>query len=150
MCGFPLSDNYFAWQAFGRQYNTEDRTAVPPYLKAQHHSRLRYLLDRVDTRLAALTETLRQQPDNNFDSFVLLDAMDWMPPDAIAALWDEIARVGEPGARVIFRTASRLCPLATARSESPAFISASRPRRPRPCSTPSPRPVARRAGGGQA
>lgn len=105
VCGFPLSDNYFAWQAFGRRYDTEDRKAVPPYLKGQHYGRLQYLLDRVDTRLAALTETLRRQPDDNLDSFVLLDAMDWMTPDAIAALWDEIARVGEPGARIIFRTA---------------------------------------------
>ena len=105
VCGFPLSDNYFAWQAFGRQYDTEARSAVPPYLKGQHYGRLKYLLDRVDTRLSSLTEALRGQPDNNFDSFVLLDAMDWMSPEAIATLWAEIARVGEPGARIIFRTA---------------------------------------------
>lgn len=105
VCGFPLSDNYFAWQAFGRQYDTEHRRALPAYLKANHYGRLRFHLDRVDTRIASLSDALRQQPDNSYDSFVLLDAMDWMESDAIASLWSEIARVGEPGARVVFRTA---------------------------------------------
>lgn len=105
VCDFPLSDNYFAWQAFGRRYDTDQREALPPYLKRAHFSQLRNHLPRVDTRIAALTDVLEQQPDNSFDSFVLLDAMDWMDPSAITALWHELARVGEPGARIIFRTA---------------------------------------------
>ncbi|PQJ36333.1 hypothetical protein BSZ35_06260 [Salinibacter sp. 10B] len=105
VCGFPLSDNYFAWQAFGRQYDTDQREALPAYLRAEHYGQLRYDLDRVDTRIASVQEALRDQPDSSFDSFVLLDAMDWMEPEAIAALWAELARVGEPGARIIFRTA---------------------------------------------
>ncbi|MFN8946781.1 MAG: DUF3419 family protein, partial [Alphaproteobacteria bacterium] len=32
-CDFPLQTNYFAWQAFGRRYDTEDRRGVPPYLQ---------------------------------------------------------------------------------------------------------------------
>jgi S-adenosylmethionine-diacylglycerol 3-amino-3-carboxypropyl transferase len=105
VCGFPLSDNYFAWQAFGRQYDTEHRDAIPPYLRAEHYGQLRYHLDRVETRITSLGDALRDQPDSSFDSFVLLDAMDWMEPEAIAALWADLARVGEPGARIIFRTA---------------------------------------------
>ena len=31
-CDFPLEDNYFAWQAFGRGYDREHRRAVPAYL----------------------------------------------------------------------------------------------------------------------
>jgi S-adenosylmethionine-diacylglycerol 3-amino-3-carboxypropyl transferase len=105
VCGFPLSDNYFAWQAFGRRYDTEHREALPPYLRESNFGRLRYHLDRVETRIASFSEALRTQPDSSFDSFVLLDAMDWMEPDTIASLWSEIARVGAPGARIIFRTA---------------------------------------------
>lgn len=59
----------------------------------------------METRVASLTEALREEPDSSFDSFVLLDTMDWMDSGAIAALWDEIARVAGPGARIIFRTA---------------------------------------------
>ncbi|MFB6272372.1 MAG: DUF3419 family protein [Salinibacter sp.] len=111
VCGFPLSDNYFAWQAFGRRYDTDHREALPPYLQADYYARLRYHLDRVETRTASLTDTLRAQPDSSFDSFVLLDAMDWMDPGAIAALWSELGRVGAPGARIIFRTAGPRSPI---------------------------------------
>ena len=32
-CDFPIHDNYFAWQAFGRGYDLESREAVPDYLQ---------------------------------------------------------------------------------------------------------------------
>jgi S-adenosylmethionine-diacylglycerol 3-amino-3-carboxypropyl transferase len=107
VCGFPLSENYFAWQAFGRRYDTRNREALPAYLRAEHHAQLRYHLDRIDTQIASFTDALRDQPDSSFDSFVLLDAMDWMDREAIVELWTEISRVGTPGARIIFRTAGR-------------------------------------------
>lgn len=104
-CGFPLSDNYFAWQAFGRRYDTEDRAALPKYLRNEHFDQLRYHIGRVETHQRSLRNALRAAPDNSFDSFVLLDAMDWMSAADITALWEALARVGAPGARVIFRTA---------------------------------------------
>ena len=105
VCGFPLSDNYFAWQAFGRCYDCEHREAIPPYLNAHHFGLLRYQSDVVETAITSLADALRAQPDSSFDSFVLLDAMDWMDAATITELWHEIARVGTPGARIIFRTA---------------------------------------------
>ena len=119
VCGFPLSDNYFAWQAFGRQYDTTQREALPPYLQSEHYGQLRYHLDRVNTRIASLHDALCDQPDSSFDSFVLLDAMDWMDDEAVAALWAELARVGEPGARIIFRTAG---PASVVESALPAEL----------------------------
>ena len=107
VCGFPLSDNYFAWQAFGRRYDTERREALPPYLREENFGRLRYHVDAVETHLTSFADFLREQPDHSFDSFVLLDAMDWMDAATIADLWHEIARVGVPGARIIFRTAGQ-------------------------------------------
>ena len=104
-CGFPIDDNYFAWQAFGRRYDTEARKAVPPYLKEKHFSRIRYHADVVTTHVTAYDRYLAGQPHHSFDSFVLLDAMDWMNKETITQLWQEIARAGTPGARVIFRTA---------------------------------------------
>lgn len=35
-CDFDLSENYFAWQAFGRHYDAKDRRATPPYLKTEN------------------------------------------------------------------------------------------------------------------
>ncbi len=104
-CGFPIADNYFTWQAFGRRYDTEYRNALPPYLKEELFSRIRYHADVVSTYVTSYDQYLAGQLPHQFDSFVLLDAMDWMEPETIARLWREIARVGTPGARVIFRTA---------------------------------------------
>jgi len=105
VCNFPLSDNYFAWQAFGRRYDCAHRNAIPAYLAEEHFDALRYHAGRIDTHITSLTGFLHTQPDQSFDSFVLLDAMDWMGAGSIAELWREIARVGTPGARIIFRTA---------------------------------------------
>ena len=102
MCGFPLSDNYFAWQAFGQRYHPE---VLPPYLQQSHYDRIRYYLPHVETRVASVTQALAEAPAHHFTSFVLLDAQDWMDDNAITALWQEIARVGTPGARIIFRSA---------------------------------------------
>ena len=107
VCGFPLSDNYFAWQAFGRRYDTDRREALPPYLQEDLFGRIRYHADVVETQIASVDDALDAQPDDSLDSFVLLDAMDWMDASTIAALWRRIARVAQPGARIIFRTAGR-------------------------------------------
>jgi S-adenosylmethionine-diacylglycerol 3-amino-3-carboxypropyl transferase len=113
VAGFPLEDNYFTWQAFGMQYDPA-RRAVPDYLKEEHYGLLRYELDAVETHVTSLGRFLARQPDHSFDSFVLLDAMDWMTADEMAVLWREIARAGEPGARIVFRTAGHRSPIETA------------------------------------
>ena len=33
-CDFRIDENYFAWQAFARRYDTDQRRAIPDYLKA--------------------------------------------------------------------------------------------------------------------
>ena len=45
-CDFPIADNYFAWQAFGRGYDTEARMAVPALFarrKLPHHQGARVI-----------------------------------------------------------------------------------------------------------
>ena len=111
VCGFPLHDNYFAWQAFGQRYDHAERRAVPDYLRAEHFDALRARLHRVDTHVASYEQFLAAQPDDAHNAFVLLDAQDWMPASKIATLWQHIARVGAPGTRVIFRTAGRASPV---------------------------------------
>jgi S-adenosylmethionine-diacylglycerol 3-amino-3-carboxypropyl transferase len=110
-CGFPLEDNYFAWQAFGRRYDHEGRRALPDYLKREHYDTIREMVDRVETHVASLADHLRTEQPGGLNSFVLLDSQDWMPPHVIAELWGEIARVGAPGTRVIFRTAGERSPI---------------------------------------
>jgi S-adenosylmethionine-diacylglycerol 3-amino-3-carboxypropyl transferase len=110
-CDFPISENYFAWQAFGRRYDTEDRGAVPAYLQEETYKIVRQRTDRVETHLASMTDFLAGQPAASLDRYVLLDAQDWMNEEQITALWRQITRTAAPEARVIFRTAGPDSPL---------------------------------------
>jgi S-adenosylmethionine-diacylglycerol 3-amino-3-carboxypropyl transferase len=110
-CDFPIEDNYFAWQAFGRGYDREKKQAVPRYLRAENFETLRDRAERVTTRQMTVTEFLEGQDARSLAGYVLLDAQDWMGPETLDALWTEIARTAEPGARVVFRTAGAESPL---------------------------------------
>ena len=115
-CGFPLDDNYFTWQAFGRRYDHQNRKAIPDYLKPENFDVIRSVVDRVETHVSSLGDYLGKEPPGALNGFVLLDSQDWMPPQVIDDLWTEIARVGSHDARVIFRTAGELSPVENALS----------------------------------
>ncbi|MEZ5843116.1 MAG: DUF3419 family protein [Hyphomicrobiaceae bacterium] len=104
-CGHDLSDNYFAWQAFGRRYATGASAPLPPYLKRENFETLKDNIGGLDVQHRSFTEYLKEQPEKSLDAYVLLDAQDWMKDEWLAELWGEIARTAKPGARVIFRTA---------------------------------------------
>ena len=104
-CDFDLSENYFAWQAFGRSYDTENRKALPRYLQERHYETLRARIGNVEIQRRIATSFLKDQPAGSVDAFVLLDAQDWMDDQQLNALWAEIHRTASQRARVIFRTA---------------------------------------------
>jgi S-adenosylmethionine-diacylglycerol 3-amino-3-carboxypropyl transferase len=105
-CGFPLSENYFAWQAFGRGYGSGEQAPLPPYLSRQNFETIRIRAPRISIVNASFTDFLAAKPARTVDRFVLLDAQDWMTDAQLNALWNEITRTATPGARVIFRTAA--------------------------------------------
>ncbi|MEK1886761.1 MAG: DUF3419 family protein [Phyllobacterium sp.] len=106
-CGFPLSENYFAWQAFGRAYSGDAETGpLPPYLSRSNFATVRDRAGRMSVVNASFTEFLAAKPDASVDRFILLDAQDWMNDVQLNELWGEITRTAAPGARVIFRTAA--------------------------------------------
>ena len=111
-CDFPVKENYFAWQCFGRRYASGSDEALPPYLQRRYFDAIRSRADRVAYHQQSMTGFLARQPSGSVDAFVLLDAQDWMSDDDLASLWTEIGRTAAPGARVIFRTAAdeRLLP----------------------------------------
>jgi S-adenosylmethionine-diacylglycerol 3-amino-3-carboxypropyl transferase len=113
-CDFPLEENYFAWQAFGRRYGVKAGGPMPDYLRPQSFATLGLRAARVETRLASVTDFLAHEPDASMDRYVLLDAQDWMGPTQLRQLWREIDRTARPEARVIFRTAGRVSPLEAA------------------------------------
>ena len=105
-CGFPIRSNYFAWQAFGRAYDTAPDASLPPYLQAVNHAALRERAGRLSFRQQSMTEFLRESPAASVDAVILLDAQDWMTDADLTDLWTQITRAARPGARVIFRTAA--------------------------------------------
>ncbi len=111
-CDFPINENYFAWQAFGRGYDLEHKEAVPDYLRRDVYDVIRTRTDKVEVHHASLTDFLEAQPPQSLHRYVLLDAQDWMNSDQITALWREIDRTAHArDARVIFRTAGPDSPL---------------------------------------
>jgi S-adenosylmethionine-diacylglycerol 3-amino-3-carboxypropyl transferase len=111
-CDFPMSSNYFAWQAFARSYDIENREAVPSYLRREVYEDIRQRANRVEVHHASLIDFLREQPAHSLHRYVLLDAQDWMTPDILAQLWAQIDRTADArDARVIFRTAGADSPL---------------------------------------
>ncbi|KAB2669247.1 DUF3419 family protein [Ochrobactrum sp. LMG 5442] len=106
-CGFPLTDNYFAWQAFGRGYSGNEETGpLPPYLSRSNFETVRARADRMTVQNASYTDFLAAKPAASVDRYILLDAQDWMNDEQLNALWIEITRTSAPNARVIFRTAA--------------------------------------------
>jgi S-adenosylmethionine-diacylglycerol 3-amino-3-carboxypropyl transferase len=106
VCDFPMSENYFAWQAFARRYAGGDAGPLPPYLQGANWAAIKARAGRVTVENRSFTERLAEAPAESFDGYVLLDAQDWMTDAQLNALWSEITRKAAPGARVIFRTAA--------------------------------------------
>ena len=104
-CGFPLSENYFAWQAFGRGYGSGEQAPLPPYLARQNFETIRSRASRISIANTSMTEFLAAKAPGTVDRVILLDAQDWMADAQLNGLWAEITRTAAPGARVIFRTA---------------------------------------------
>lgn len=104
MCDFPIRENYFAWQAFARQYDPAPDGSLPPYLSRENFEALRQSADNGRIVNRSLTDLLEAEPDESKEGYVLLDAQDWMNDTQLNALWAQITRTARPGARVIFRT----------------------------------------------
>jgi S-adenosylmethionine-diacylglycerol 3-amino-3-carboxypropyl transferase len=105
-CDFSLSDNYFAWQAFGRGYAASGSGPLPPYLRPQNFDSIRERSSRVNVVRSSVTEALDKEAAASLDAYVLLDAQDWMTDAQLNALWQAITRTARPGGRVVFRTAA--------------------------------------------
>lgn len=110
-CDWPIAENCFAGQAFGRRYDTATQSALPMYLQAEHHSAIRERIDRVHAHHTTLTAFLHQQPAQSMDAYLFLDAQDWMDAAQLIELWQEVTRTAKPSARVVFRTGGSVSPL---------------------------------------
>lgn len=112
--GFPPEENYFAWQAFLQKYDTEQRRAIPTYLKPERYQAIRNNAHKATIHHINIIDFLKSLPANDRTAYLLLDAQDWMSADVLTQLWTEITRTARPDARVVFRTADFTSPLEAA------------------------------------
>jgi len=105
LCGWPMADNYFAWQAVTGGYAPGDGGPLPPYLQARCWDAVRSRAHRIGVENVSMTDRLAALPAGSVDAVTLLDAQDWMTDAQLTALWTAITHAARPGARVIFRTA---------------------------------------------
>ncbi|MCI5064828.1 BtaA family protein, partial [bacterium] len=113
-CNFPIQENYFAWQALARTYNTSEQRALPLYLQERHYHGVKSRLERITTQLTTTVQFLEHSSPRSLNAFVFLDSQDWMTSEQMTAQWSAVAAAGEQGARVIFRTAGKSSPIETA------------------------------------
>ncbi|MEO7672498.1 MAG: BtaA family protein [Pyrinomonadaceae bacterium] len=112
-CDYPIQENYFAWQGFARKYDTENRKAVPEYLKEENYDVLKASADHLVTKVGSVIDEIESSKPGTYNRFVFLDAQDWMNAETMTDLWSAIAENAEPGSRIIFRTASAASPIET-------------------------------------
>ena len=108
---YPIGENYFAWQAFARKYDTEKRRAIPEYLKVENFKLLKSQIGKIKTRIGSISDEIKESEVGTFDRFVFLDAQDWMNAETITDLWSAIATKCKSGSRIIFRTAGKSSPI---------------------------------------
>lgn len=111
-CDYDINENYFARQAFGRQYGANDNTinnndngSLPPYLQVHNYEAVKSYAKNVTVSQVSITDKLNAMEPGTVDRVVLLDAQDWMDETMLNELWDAITRAAAPDAKVIFRTA---------------------------------------------
>ena len=85
-CDYPLETNYFAWQAYNRAYDIENRKAVPRYLEEAYYETVKQHIHKVEINHTSLTERLKEMPDDSLTSYLFLDAQDWMDEEQITEL----------------------------------------------------------------
>ncbi|HTK37913.1 MAG TPA: BtaA family protein [Pyrinomonadaceae bacterium] len=112
-CDFPIDENYFAWQAFARKYDTENHKAIPEYLKPENFEKLKANIGCLRAKVGSVTDEIKTSRYGAFNRFVFLDAQDWMDTGALTDLWSAIAEKAEPNSRIIFRTAGAESPIET-------------------------------------
>ncbi len=112
-CDYPIQDNYFAWQGFVRRYDTENRMAVPEYLKKENYEVLKSNADRLTTKIGSVIDEIKISEPGAYNRFVFLDAQDWMNAETMTELWSAIADKAEPASRIIFRTANSVSSIET-------------------------------------
>lgn len=102
LTSIPVGDNYFlARVLLDRDLSTGD--GGPPYLRRAGQELLLDNLTRFEAVTSPLEFHLAKLESSSVDKFQLSNVFEWMPDSLVAPVFEEIVRVGRPGARLLFR-----------------------------------------------
>ncbi len=93
----PTQNPYLQWIAYGRFLS-----ALPHALRTENFDPIRSRLDRLEWRLAPAEQVLAEADERSFDRYNMSDVFEYLAPEQSDALFEEIARTGRPGGRVVY------------------------------------------------
>lgn len=99
----PVSSNYFLHQMLTGVYPAGVPDGVPPYLSEEGAAAVAAGRARLSAADADVASYLRAQPARSVSCFALSNVCEWLDPDEIDELFEQVARTATRGARVCFR-----------------------------------------------
>lgn len=99
----PVENNFYLHQLFTGYYPIERPSALHPYLSRAGVERLRGEDRRLTLVDGGLLEVLRAQAPGSVHGFALSNICEWLDEREIDALFEAMARVAAPNARLCFR-----------------------------------------------
>jgi S-adenosylmethionine:diacylglycerol 3-amino-3-carboxypropyl transferase len=103
LCDVPVRSNYFLHQMLLGTYPNRVPDGVPPYLERTQREILRTRLDCLDLVDGGYSEYLATQESSSIDALALSNICEWLDKAGIDRLFEQVARVSKPGARMCFR-----------------------------------------------
>ena len=93
----PAENPYLQWITLGRF-----ATALPHWLRPENFEAIRANLDRMEIRVAPVEAVLGEAGDGTIDRFNLSDVFEYISSAASDRVFEDIARAGRPGGRVVY------------------------------------------------
>ena len=103
LCEVPVRSNYFLHQMLLGTYPSRVADGVPPYLHPTRREYVRTRLDSLELVDGGYGEYLATRADSSVDALAISNICEWLDPAGIDQLFEQIVRVGKPGARLVFR-----------------------------------------------
>jgi S-adenosylmethionine-diacylglycerol 3-amino-3-carboxypropyl transferase len=99
----PVGSNYFLHQMLTGVYPAGVPDGVPPYLSEAGAAAVAAGRARLSAADADVTTYLRAQPARSVSAFALSNICEWLDPDEVDELFEQVVRTATRGARVCFR-----------------------------------------------
>ena len=93
----PAQNPYLQWITLGRF-----ATVLPHWLRPENFEPIRANLDRLEVRVAPVEVVLGEAGDHTIDRFNMSDVFEYISPDASDHVFENIARTGRSGGRVVY------------------------------------------------